>query len=172
MTTKFWAFLVFLFVLCAVPIVAQEALQRDLSQYRSVGIGLQAPCVISFRYWLSENLALEANAFVFSTGDFTSGCVAGKVLWRLADTDVFDFYALFEANLHIGVYWGERTVGDFALKGGMELSILPSLAINLEFGEALVFGPDRLSATPAVSLGLHYYFLRAPRGEPQSPEQP
>lgn len=173
MTAKFWAFLAFLVVLCAVPIVAQETLQSDLSHYRSVGIGLQAPCVISFRYWLSESLALEANAFVFSTGDFTSGCVAGKVLLRLADTDIFDFYALFEANLHIGEYWGSPSVGDIALKGGMELSILPSLAINLEFGEAVIFGQaGDVDASPAVSLGIHYYFLRAPRVEPQPPEQP
>jgi len=146
--------------LCAAPLAAQEPPSKDLSQYRTVGIGLQAPCVISFRYWLTEGFALELNGFVVSMGDFTSGCVAGKVLLRLADTDIFDFYALFEANLHIGEYWGERSVGDLALKGGMELSILPSLALNLEFGEALIFGPDHLSATPAVSLGLHYYFVR------------
>jgi hypothetical protein len=169
MAKRFWVLLV-VFGLCAVPLIAQEMPSRDLSQYRTVGVGLQAPCVISFRYWLSESLALEANAFVFSTGDFTSGCVAGKVLLRLADTDIFDFYALFEVNLHIGEYWGKRSVGDFALKGGMELSILPSLALNLEFGEALIFGPDRLNATPAVSLGLHYYFVRTP--QPQPTEQP
>lgn len=151
--------------ICTVPLVAQEP-SKDLSQYRTVGIGLQAPCVISFRYWLSESFAMELNGFVVSIGDFTSGCVAGKVLLRLADTDIFDFYALFEANLHIGEYWGERSVGDLALKGGMELSILPSLALNLEFGEALIFGADRLSATPAVSLGLHYYFVRAPQPQP------
>lgn len=139
---------------------------KDLSQQRGWGIGLQAPCVISFRFWLTESFALEANAFVFSMGEFTSGCVAGKVLLRLANTDIFDFYALFEANFHIGEYWGGRSVGDIALKGGMELSILPSLAINLEFGEALFFGPAGFSATPAISLGLHYYFLRPAKSEP------
>jgi hypothetical protein len=84
---------------------AQEVPSRDLSQYRTVGIGLQAPCVISLRFWLIENFALEANAFVVSMGGFTSGCAAGKVLVKLADTDIFDFYTVFEANLHIGDYW-------------------------------------------------------------------
>ncbi len=148
-----------------VPLLAQEP-SKDLSQYRTVGIGLQAPCVISFRYWLTEGFGLELNAFVISVGDFISGCVASKFLLRLADTDVFDFYTIFEANLHIGEYWGGPSVGDIALKGGMELSILPSLAINLEFGEALFFGPGGVSATPAVSLGLHYYFVRTPQPQP------
>ncbi|MCX8103045.1 MAG: hypothetical protein N3E42_01175 [Candidatus Bipolaricaulota bacterium] len=151
---------------CVASLAAQELPSQDLSQYRTMGIGLQAPCVISFRYWLTENFALELNGFVISMGDFTSGCVAGKVLLRLADTDIFDFYVLFEANLHIGEYWGARSVGDIALKGGMELSILPSLALNLEFGEALIFSADRVSATPAVSLGLHYYFVRTPQPPP------
>lgn len=148
------------------PVAAQEMPSRDLSQYRTIGIGLQAPCVISIRYWLSEGFALELNGFVISMGDFTSGCVAGKVLLRLADTDIFDFYTIFEVNLHIGEYWGSPSVGDIALKGGMELSILPSLALNLEFGEALIFGSDRLNATPAVSLGVHYYFVRAVQTQP------
>lgn len=148
------------------PVAAQEMPSRDLSQYRTIGIGLQAPCVISIRYWLSEGFALELNGFVISMGDLTSGCVAGKVLLRLADTDIFDFYTIFEANLHIGEYWGSPSVGDIALKGGMELSILPSLALNLEFGEALIFGGDRLNATPAVSLGIHYYFVRAVQTQP------
>jgi hypothetical protein len=144
---------------------AQEVPSRDLSQYRTVGIGLQAPCVISLRVWLIENFALEANAFVVSMGGFTSGCAAGKVLVKLADTDIFDFYTVFEANLHIGNYW-VGGVADIALKGGMELSILPSLAINLEFGEAFFFGPDGAGATPAVSLGIHYYFVRTPPAQP------
>lgn len=152
--------------LCAIPITAQERPSKDLSQDRTLGIGLQAPCVFSFRYWLTEGFGLELNGFVISIGDFTSGCVAGKVLLRLADTDVFDFYTIFEANIHIGEYWGGPSVGDIALKAGMELSVLPSLAINLEFGEALLFGPGGVSATPAVSLGLHYYFVRTPQPQP------
>jgi hypothetical protein len=151
--------------LWAVPLAAQGG--SDLSQGRTVGIGLQAPCVISLRFWLMKNFALEANAFVISMGGFTSGCAAGKVLLKLADTDIFDFYTVFEANLHIGDYW-VGGVADIALKGGMELSILPSLAINLEFGEAFFFGPEGFGATPAVSLGLHYYFVR----KPQPTEQP
>ncbi len=165
MTRAFWVVGVIV-GLWAVSGVAQEVPSKDLSQYRTVGIGLQAPCVISFRYWLTEGFALELNGFVFAMGDFSSGCVAGKVLLRLADTDIFDFYGLFEVNLHIGEYWGERSVGDLALKGGMELSILPSLALNLEFGEALIFGGDRLNATPAVSLGVHYYFVRTIQTQP------
>jgi len=145
-------------LLWAVPLAAQGS--SDLSQGRTVGVGLQAPCVISLRFWLMKNFALEANAFVISMGGFTSGCAAGKVLLKLADTDIFDFYTVFEANLHIGDYW-VGGVADIALKGGMELSILPSLAINLEFGEAFFFGPEGFGATPAVSLGLHYYFVRA-----------
>lgn len=155
--------------LAAVPLTAQGLPSPDLSQYRTVGIGLQAPCVISVRFWLMENFALEANAFVISMGGFTSGCAAGKLLLRLADTDLFDFYTVLEANLHIGDYW-VGGVGDIAVKGGMELSILPSLAINLEFGEAFFFGPEGAGATPAVSLGLHYYFVRTP--QPQPTEQP
>lgn len=164
--TRRFSFILAICVLSVFPAFAQEPPSNDLSQNRTIGIGLQAPCVISFRYWLTEGFALELNGFVVSMGDFTSGCIAGKVLLRLADTNIFDFYALFEANLHIGEYWGERSVGDIALKGGMELSILPSLALNLEFGEALIFGPDRLNATPAVSLGLHYYFVRTPQPQP------
>ena len=150
-------------LLWAVPLAAQGS--SDLSQGRTVGVGLQAPCVISLRFWLMKNFALEANAFVISMGGFTSGCAAGKVLLKLADTDIFDFYTVFEANLHIGDYW-VGGVADIALKGGMELSILPSLAINLEFGEAFFFGPEGVGATPAVSLGIHYYFVRTPPSQP------
>lgn len=158
------SFLLFLVAVSAVaiPVGAQEMPTKNLSQLRTVGIGLQAPCVISMRFWLTEGFGMEANAFVVSMGGSTSGCAAGKALLRLADTEIFDFYAVFETNWHIGDYWVEG-VADVALKGGMELSILPSLAINLEFGEAFFFGPNGFGATPAVSLGIHYYFVRSPR---------
>lgn len=138
---------------------------RDLSQNRALGIGLQAPCAFSFRFWLTEGFGLEANAFLISTGDFTIGCLAAKMLLRLADTDIFDFYAVLWANLHLGDY-AQPSIADVALLGGMELSILPSLAINLEFGQAIFFEPTRVSFQPTFSLGLHYYFLKSVRAEP------
>lgn len=138
---------------------------RDLSQNRALGIGLQAPCAFSFRFWLTEGFGLEANAFLISTGDFTIGCLATKMLLRLADTDIFDFYAVLWANLHLGDY-ARPSIADVALLGGMELSILPSLAINLEFGQAIFFEPTRVSFQPTFSLGLHYYFLKSVRAEP------
>ncbi|MCI2429260.1 hypothetical protein LM602_01485 [Candidatus Acetothermia bacterium] len=150
----------------AVAAIAQEPrASRDLSQDRSLGIGLQAPCAFSFRFWLTESLGLEANAFLISTGDFTIGCLAAKTLLRLANTDIFDFYAVLWANLHLGDY-AQPSIADVAILGGMELSILPSLAINLEFGQAIFFEPTRVGFQPTFSLGLHYYFLKPVRVEP------
>lgn len=166
-------------VLSAHTVAAQELQTtqpprpQDLSQNRVLGIGLQVPCAFSFRLWLTEGFGLEANAFFLSTPDFSGGCVAGKLLVRLADTNIFDFYTVTWVNFHLGEF-AAPSLFDWALLGGMELSILPSLAINLEFGETLSFRPDRITIGPAISLGLHYYFLRAPREEPKppGPEQP
>ncbi len=165
MFKKLVAVIIVLGIITVAAMAQEPKASRDLSQNRGLGIGLQAPCIFSFRYWLNESFGLEANAFLISTGDFTTGCMAAKMLLRFADTDIFDFYAVFWANLHFGEY-AQPSIADIALLGGMELSILPSLAINLEFGQAVFFEPTRVSFNPTFSLGLHYYFLKSVKVEP------
>jgi hypothetical protein len=123
---------------------------RNFSAGRSVGIGLQAPCAISIRYWMSDARGLEGN-FLFLNENL---CLSGKLLFRLGDTSNFDLYALLGGWYLSSPY--ESGVRGFAL-AGMELSISPNLALNLEFGEWLgLDGRYDLMISP----GIHFYFLR------------
>lgn len=146
---KLAQFLLFLLIpaLLSTGGVAQS---RNVSEGRGLGIGLQAPCAISIRYWMSEKRGLEGN-FLFLN---ESLCLAAKLLFRLGDTSNLDLYALL-GGWYIRFY-DESRLRAFAL-AGIELSISPNLALNLEFGEWLGFDGryDFL-----LSTGIHFYFLK------------
>lgn len=126
------------------------AQSRNLSEGRGAGIGLQSPCAISIRYWLSDRRGLEGN-FLFLD---ESLCLSGKLLFRLGDTSNFDLYALL-GGWYIRFY-SESRLRAFAL-AGMELSISTNLALNLEFGEWL--GLDGRYDF-LIGTGIHFYFLK------------
>jgi hypothetical protein len=147
--------------------------QENLSSDRGLGFGLQGPCVFSVRYWASETLAIEANAFALTT-DYVPGpdmpvtssvygCVAGKLLLKLGDLNSLDFYVAAWGELPFGEYSpfrsGPEALGA-AIVGGLEWSILRNFAVNFEFGEMARF-TDKLKVDFAFSVGLHYYFSRA-----------
>ncbi len=123
---------------------------RNLSQGRGLGIGLQGPCVISIRYWMDDKLGLEGN-FLFLTDQI---CLSGRLLFRLGDTSNFDLYGSLGGWYLNAPY--DQGLRAFAL-AGMELSISPNFALNLEFGEWL--GTDRRYEL-MVSSGIHFYFLK------------
>jgi hypothetical protein len=133
----------------AQPQLAQPQ-PRNLSQGRGLGIGLQGPCMISIRYWMDEKLGLEGN-FLFLTDQI---CLSGRLLFRLGDTSNFDLYGSLGGWYLSSPY--DQGLRAFAL-AGMELSISPNFALNLEFGEWL--GTDRRYEV-MVSSGIHFYFLK------------
>lgn len=123
---------------------------QNLSQGRGLGIGLQAPCVISVRYWASDTLGSEGNFFLINE----EICLAGKLLFRLGDTTNFDFYTALGGWYLSSPH--ERAARLFGL-AAMELSISPNLALNLEFGEWLdLEGQFDIM----IGAGIHFYFLR------------
>lgn len=123
---------------------------RNLSQGRGLGIGLQGPCMISIRYWMDDKVGLEGN-FFFLTDQI---CLSGRLLFRFGDTSNFDLYGSLGGWYLSSPY--DRGLRAFVL-AGMELSISPNFALNLEFGEWL--GTDRRYEV-MVSSGLHFYFLK------------
>ncbi|MCR4404022.1 MAG: hypothetical protein NUW06_01780 [Candidatus Acetothermia bacterium] len=142
--------LLWLLVVPALLSSGAAAQPRNFSEGRGLGIGLQAPCAISIRYWMSDERGLEGN-FLLLTDNV---CLAGKALFRLGDTSNFDLYALAGA-WYLSLY-DESRLQVFAL-AGMELSISRNLAINLEFGESLGFD-QRYEFL--ISTGIHFYFQR------------
>lgn len=142
--------LVILLLSFVIPSEGGLAQPQNLSTGRGMGIGLQAPCAISIRYWMADNLGLEGNFLLFNE----QLCLAGKLLLRLGDTSNFDFYTVL-GGWHLSRP-REGEVRLFAL-GGMELSISPNLALNLEFGEWL--GLDG-RYDMMIGTGIHFYFLK------------
>jgi hypothetical protein len=166
-----------IFGLCLVVVMVSASAaavfaQENLSTGRGVGFGLQGPCVFSVRYWVSDVMALEANAFALTTEympgpdrPVTSsiyGCAAGKILFKLGDLNALDFYVAAWGELPFGEYSPFRNGPEApgaTVVGGLEWSILPNFAVNFEFGEMARFA-DKVKVDFAFSLGLHYYFPR------------
>jgi hypothetical protein len=139
-----------LLLLLAVLSVGALAQPQNLSTGRGLGIGLQLPCAMSARYWRTDKLGLEGNILLFNE----QLCLAGKLLLRLGDTTNLDLYTVlggwYQSSPH------ESAIRLFAL-AGMELSISPNLALNLEFGEWLSLeGQYDLM----IGTGIHFYFPR------------
>jgi hypothetical protein len=123
---------------------------QNLSAGRGLGIGLETPCAISLRYWMNDNTGLEGNFLLLGE----ELCLAGKLLLRLGDTSNFDLYAVLGGWYRSSRY--ESALRLFAL-AGMELSISPNLALNLEFGEAIELDGQ---FEMLIGTGIHFYFPR------------
>ena len=142
--------------------LAQEP--KNLSEGRGLGVGLQAPCVFSFRFWLDDRLGIEGSVFLFSTSriregggieeQVVSGCLSGRALFKLGDNRWLDFYATLGGVLPFEPDGPPLSV---FLMGAMEFSFSMPLAVNLEFGQSLDL---RGRLEPTVSVGIHFYFLR------------
>jgi hypothetical protein len=144
------AWLIIPLLLLAVLGEGALAQPRNLSAGRGLGIGLQAPCAISLRYWTTDRLGLEGNFLLLNE----ELCLAGKLLLRLGDTSNFDLYTVF-GGWYLGSSYASVTLL-FAL-AGMELSISPNFALNLEFGEGV--GLDG-QFDMLIGMGIHFYFLK------------
>jgi len=131
--------------------LAQE--QKNLSEGRGLGVGLQAPCVFSFRFWLDDRLAAEGSLFLLSLGEQIVGCLSGKVLFKLGDTRWLDFYAALGGVLPFAPADSPQVF----IMGGIEFSFSHPLAVNLEFGQGIDL---RGQFSPLVGLGIHFYFER------------
>ncbi len=149
-----WAIALLFVVIAVTTGLAQE--QKNLSEGRGLGVGLQAPCGFSFRYWLDERLGVEGGFFLLSLEDQIVGCLSGRLLFKLGDTRWLDFYATLGGVLPFG---REAPPPSVFLMGGMEFSFSSPLAVNLEFGEAIDL---RGRFSPQFGLGIHFYFLRQP----------
>lgn len=158
--TATWAVALLFVAIAATTGLAQE--QKNLSEGRGLGVGLQAPCGFSFRFWLDDRLAAEGGFFLLSLEDQIVGCLEGRMLFKLGDTRWLDFYATLGGVLPFG---REAPPLGVFLMGGMEFSFSSPLAVDLEFGEAIDL---RGQFSPQLGLGIHFYFLRQPPSSPTS----
>ncbi len=160
--------------LFTISLIGFAALAQDkpenLPSGHGIGFGLQGPCLFSVRYWVSDQLGVEANGFVLTNPSARSpegtpisqvfGCVAGKLLYKLGDGGALDFYLGAWAEVPFGnsPFSGNPYIPGVALLGGLEWSLLPNFEINFEFGEQFRFSG---LFDFAFSLGMHYYFMRS-----------
>ncbi|MGD9675728.1 MAG: hypothetical protein AB7V19_03485 [Candidatus Bipolaricaulia bacterium] len=157
-------------VLClgAVIAVAQDATTDDaparapdenLSEDRTVGVGIQVGSpwggLISTRYWLSPEMGAEAIIFVDGSGGWFDGLATVRVLFRVVDAAVVDFYVSAGATVPFPWYLGSEVM--FAGLGGIEFGFrsAPNLAWNIEFGVAC---STQGTVQMAIGTGIHFYF--------------
>jgi len=139
--------------------LGQEAAVQpaNLSADRSFGAGMQVGLpyggLLSGRLWLSDRIGLEAIVFLGIDAYDVEGTLTGRLLWRLFDAEIVDFYLaagagvpLEEAELHVSVLGGIEFGFRFAR----------NLSWNIEFGASLSTEGE---FTMAVGTGIHFYFV-------------
>jgi hypothetical protein len=135
---------------------ASSGASANLSEGRSFGFGMQVGLpyggLVSGRYWLSSEWGLEGIVFAGGeTGDL-DGTVSGRVLYRVSDAEVVDFYVAAGATVPLR----DSNIA-FSLLGGIEFGFrfASSLAWNIEFGGSIT---TRGAIDMAVGTGIHFYF--------------
>lgn len=157
MTQKgFFAVMGVLLLIVVFPVLAQE---ENLSEGRSLGIGMQVDFpfggLVSGRYWASPNVGVEGIVFLWGRLGELEGIVTARFLYRISDTAAVDFYTAAGASFPFSPYGEVETI--LSGVGGIEFSFpfARSLAWNVEFG--VTFSTDGELAM-AVGTGIHFYF--------------
>ncbi|MCX6093763.1 MAG: hypothetical protein NTY63_02920 [Candidatus Bipolaricaulota bacterium] len=139
--------------------VSASALEVNLSDGRTLGIGIQAEFpwggLISARYWLSPEIGAEGVVLVTGSLGWFEGTATLRALFRVVDASTVDFYVAAGATLPFPLYSGSEVV--FAGVGGIEFNFrsAPNLAWNIEFGVACsTLG----NVNMVVGTGVHFYF--------------
>lgn len=132
---------------------------ENLSEHRTLGVGIQVDSpwggLISARYWFSPSVAAEGVVFLWGEPGWIEGSATGRILLRIMDAPVVDFYAAAGATLPFSPY-GETEIV-FSGVGGIEFGFrfAPSLAWNIEFGMAYsTLGNIQM----VIGTGIHFYF--------------
>ena len=162
MNKKAIVILVVLFV-GALSVVGQEAETVNLSEDRTLGLGIQLDFpfggLISARYWLEPTFALEGIVFLWGYEGDIEGTVTARGLYRIADAAVVDFYGAAGATLPFSSYGYGLEPIILSIAGGIEFGFrsAPSLAWNIEFGFS--YAADG-SLGMLFGTGIHFHFLQ------------
>jgi len=133
--------------------------ELNLSAGRTLGLGMQLDFpiggLLAGRYWISDVWGGEAVLFLWGSSGDLEGMVTGRILYRVADRPVVDFYTAFGVTQPIEPSDGEPLI--FSLAGGIEfgLRFASALAWNIEFGMA--YGLDG-ELSMLFGTGIHFYF--------------
>ena len=128
---------------------------EEVNLYPRYGFGAQfvAPLGgISSRVWLNSRFGLEGDAVIWrSRWSGLGGMVSSRVLYKVVDREIADFYLAGGAGYDIG----SETISGMGT-GGISIEVFSSsLKINLEFGmQAQSDGYFNMT----FGSGFHYYF--------------
>ena len=141
------------------PVNVPEDDDVNLSEFRTVGVGIQVDFpwggLISARGWLSPWLGVEGILFVWGDAHGLEGSATGRVLYRLADAQVVDFYVAGGATLPFSP--GRMETLLVSVAGGIEFGFrfAQNLAWNIEFGIATSLAAEVMMV---FGTGVHFYF--------------
>ena len=155
--------LIVVVMVCSLTGLGQEGATPDdainLSIDRTFGVGMQLDFpfggLLSGRYWFSPDLAGEVILFLWGDGGEVEGTITGRVLVRIADRSVVDFYGALGASVPITPYGWETIF--LSAAGGIEFGFrfAQSLAWNIEFGIAYATDGE---LGMVFGTGIHFYF--------------
>jgi len=131
----------------------------DLSTDRELGVGIQVDFpfggLLSCRYWIGPRFGGEMILFFWGTAGGTEGTMTVRVLSRIADRPIVDFYGALGASFPISPYGWDPAI--FSAVGGIEFGfrLAPALAWDIEFG--LAYATDG-EIGMVFGVGVHFYF--------------
>lgn len=131
----------------------------NLSELRTLGVGIQVDFpwggLISTRGWLSPWLGVEGILFVWGDAHGLEGSATARVLYRLADAPVVDFYVSGGVTLPFSPGRIESLLVSAA--GGIEFGFRSArnLAWNIEFGISASLDAEVMMV---FGTGVHFYF--------------
>lgn len=162
MRSKIWFLLIAVLALSLVGVAQEGAAgeeETNLSADRALGVGMQLDFpfggLLSGRYWLSPDLAGESILFLWGDAGDVEGAVTLRMLYRIADRPVVDFYGAIGGSVPFSPYGWEPVY--LSAVGGIEFGFrsAPSLAWNIEFGVA--YSTDG-ELSMVFGTGIHFYF--------------
>ena len=111
--------------------------------------------LISMRGWLSPRLGAEGILFVWGDAHGLAGSATARVLYRLADAQVVDFYVAGGATLPFSP--GRMETLLISAVGGIEFGFrfARNLAWNIEFGLSASLAAEVMMV---FGTGVHFYF--------------
>ena len=136
----------------------------NLSEGRELGVGIQLDFpfggLISARYWFETSFGAEGILMVWGYEGDIEGILTGRMLYRIADAAVVDFYGVAGATIPFSAYGYGLGPIIVSAAGGIEFGFrsASNLAWNIEFGVS-VSGEGDLQMV--FGTGIHYYFLEA-----------
>ena len=135
------------------------SVDENLSELRGIGVGIQVDFpwggLISTRGWVSPCFGVEGILFVWGDAHGLAGSATARVLYRLADAPIVDFYAAGGATVPFSPGRVETLLVSAA--GGIEFGFrfARNLAWNIEFGISTSLAAEVMMV---FGTGVHFYF--------------